>query len=761
MADCQGFGGQSSSSNAGASTSASSSSASRVNGQCRYRGGIYSTTRLKNGMMPALTRFVPDQPVILVSPENAPMVDELASEEPVCENGCCSDSGAASSTGPAYSVPVAGALVENSSQDQNDFDCQLPELMQGLAISSEIDSHGAPVYVALKLAEYRSMTSRANEVRDLEEQNSALRAEMLVQRQDLERSERATGQLSEALQCSICIETFSAPHTLNCGHTFCKECLIQWLAVGKMCPTCRAPVTQRPSVSYAIQEIVNCIVADRAENPPSSSAVTASGDIADAHADPWVHIFGRQHNNNDNSVNARHERLWRQIEARFSGDNIRCSVCGHYMLSNEQCMYCTTLSRRAERMRQMEDELQSFRDRLRSSGSRAVRLGTGTSVGIDEPLSRLSVNGEEESVENESASTSTVGSDTSNSSVGSPDAPRQSAPTRHETRASLASRSASPTDSNFALNEIFTMESQPRIPAYRLASRTTNRSNTGSMQSYRQNATRLRRQELSFSSRVSATRAYIAAVVSAEQSSTNMIRNASQGAGRSASAASNSSGAASSSRNPIRIRTVMGQGQEPDHSRNTPLSFYSAGLARRQAPTASASTNNARRASRQYSGSSLQLSSLAPRATASTLNDRGGDRESRRACRRDNSNTSDRGSSSSINNNGSSSLSRLRTSHRNRSSDNLSQPLLNATGSSGATRNQYEPEFIDAIRDRPNLWALPTATSYRDAPSNSRETGRLSSPSSLPSRDADSYGPRAERWNPSENGTTNSYLSYD
>ncbi|KAJ1869920.1 E3 ubiquitin ligase [Coemansia sp. RSA 486] len=605
------------------------------------------------------------------------------------------------------------------------------------------------------------MTSRANEVRDLEEQNSALRAEMLVQRQDLERSERATGQLSEALQCSICIETFSAPHTLNCGHTFCKECLIQWLAVGKMCPTCRAPVTQRPSVSYAIQEIVNCIVADRAENPPSSSAVTASGDIADAHADPWVHIFGRQHNNNDNSVNARHERLWRQIEARFSGDNIRCSVCGHYMLSNEQCMYCTTLSRRAERMRQMEDELQSFRDRLRSSGSRAVRLGTGTSVGIDEPLSRLSVNGEEESVENESASTSTVGSDTSNSSVGSPDAPRQSAPTRHETRASLASRSASPTDSNFALNEIFTMESQPRIPAYRLASRTTNRSNTGSMQSYRQNATRLRRQELSFSSRVSATRAYIAAVVSAEQSSTNMIRNASQGAGRSASAASNSSGAASSSRNPIRIRTVMGQGQEPDHSRNTPLSFYSAGLARRQAPTASASTNNARRASRQYSGSSLQLSSLAPRATASTLNDRGGDRESRRACRRDNSNTSDRGSSSSINNNGSSSLSRLRTSHRNRSSDNLSQPLLNATGSSGATRNQYEPEFIDAIRDRPNLWALPTATSYRDAPSNSRETGRLSSPSSLPSRDADSYGPRAERWNPSENGTTNSYLSYD
>ncbi|KAJ1872566.1 E3 ubiquitin ligase [Coemansia sp. RSA 486] len=715
--------------------------------------------------MPALTRFVPDQPVILVSLENAPMVDELASEEPVCENGCCSDSGAASSTGPAYSVPVAGALVESNSQDQNDLDCLLPELMQRLAISSEGDSHDAPVYVALNLAEYRSMASRTNEARDLEEQNSALRAEMLVQRQDLERSERATGQLSEALQCSICLETFSAPHTLNCGHTFCKECLIQWLAVGKMCPTCRAPVTQRPSVSYAIQEIVNCIVADRAEDPPSSSAVTASGGIADAHADPWVHIFGRQHNNNDDSVNARHERLWRQIEARLSGDIIRCSVCDRYMLSNEQCMFCTAQSRRAERLRQMEDELQAFRDGLRSSESRALRLGAGTSVGIDDPLSRLSVSGEEESVENESASTSTVGSDTSNSSVGSPDAPRQSAPTRHVTRASLASRSASPTDSNFALNEIFTMESQPRIPAYRLASRTTNRSSTGSMQSYRQNATSLRRQELSFSSRVAATRAYIAAVVSAEEASTNMIRNASQGAGRSASAASNSSGAASSSRNPIRIRTVMGQGQESGRSRNTPLSFYSASLARRQAPTASASAstsaNNARSTSRQHSGSSLQLSSLAPRATASTLDDRGSDRESRRACRRDNSNTSDRGSSSSINNNGSSSLSRLRTSNRNRSSDNLSQPLSNATGSFGATRHQYEPGFIDAIRDRPNLWTLPTATSSRDAPSNARETGRLSSLSSLPSRDADSYGPRAERWNPSENGTTNSYLSYD
>jgi len=39
--------------------------------------------------------------------------------------------------------------------------------------------------------------------------------------------------------CCICISIFNNPHKLNCGHTFCKECL--YTVENKLCPLCRKP----------------------------------------------------------------------------------------------------------------------------------------------------------------------------------------------------------------------------------------------------------------------------------------------------------------------------------------------------------------------------------------------------------------------------------------------------------------------------------------------------------------------------------------
>ena len=46
----------------------------------------------------------------------------------------------------------------------------------------------------------------------------------------------------EFLTCQICFETYTHPKSLNCQHTFCKKCLLDYVApnaTALQCPTCR------------------------------------------------------------------------------------------------------------------------------------------------------------------------------------------------------------------------------------------------------------------------------------------------------------------------------------------------------------------------------------------------------------------------------------------------------------------------------------------------------------------------------------------
>ncbi|KAF9116705.1 hypothetical protein BGX27_000087 [Mortierella sp. AM989] len=63
-------------------------------------------------------------------------------------------------------------------------------------------------------------------------------------------------QRDAALQCNICVDYFSSPFTVECGHTFCYTCLYSWLEIHKSCPTCRTKLLRRPTLSFNIREQV-------------------------------------------------------------------------------------------------------------------------------------------------------------------------------------------------------------------------------------------------------------------------------------------------------------------------------------------------------------------------------------------------------------------------------------------------------------------------------------------------------------------------
>lgn len=99
-----------------------------------------------------------------------------------------------------------------------------------------------------------------------------------------------------ALQCGICVDYFSSPFTIECGHTFCFECLHAWLEIHKSCPTCRAKLMRQPTLSFSIREQVVASIArlPEAERKEAMDKVQEGEDYLhekQRHGDPWKNIF--------------------------------------------------------------------------------------------------------------------------------------------------------------------------------------------------------------------------------------------------------------------------------------------------------------------------------------------------------------------------------------------------------------------------------------------------------------------------------------
>ncbi|KAI9505542.1 hypothetical protein BX070DRAFT_250450 [Coemansia spiralis] len=220
---------------------------------------------------------------------------------------CDSDSSSDSIDSDMYGIPD-DTLDELQMQPYEGDSVQEPSLSSfGLAKQPSVEAN-------LQL----ELSYRDQELSKLKDMVDALHAEMLVQKAELEGSDRKASQLEATLQCSICLEPFSQPHSLGCGHTFCMTCLKQWLAQSMHCPTCRAPVNQRPSVAFVIQDVLRCLNIGSESNTSSTTATQRR-----ANQDPWAHLSFTQ-----------------QQSSSANGNYERCRACSRWTLRGGTCPHC-------------------------------------------------------------------------------------------------------------------------------------------------------------------------------------------------------------------------------------------------------------------------------------------------------------------------------------------------------------------------------------------------------------------------------------
>jgi rubrerythrin len=71
------------------------------------------------------------------------------------------------------------------------------------------------------------------------------------------------------ITCEICLELFTNPHILECGHTYCYACIKSWSEKNETngsCPSCRNPLTIRPKLNLGMEQIVHHLV-EQMDNP--------------------------------------------------------------------------------------------------------------------------------------------------------------------------------------------------------------------------------------------------------------------------------------------------------------------------------------------------------------------------------------------------------------------------------------------------------------------------------------------------------------
>ncbi|TRY99097.1 hypothetical protein DNTS_012372 [Danionella cerebrum] len=116
--------------------------------------------------------------------------------------------------------------------------------------------------------------------------------------------------LTEELQCSVCLDVFTDPVSIPCGHSFCQSCLKRFWDVSEncFCPFCKEPFHQRPElkINRALREVIQlfvkkpglntsnvpCDVCDKRKQEALKSCLVCQISFCETHLEPHLRVPG-------------------------------------------------------------------------------------------------------------------------------------------------------------------------------------------------------------------------------------------------------------------------------------------------------------------------------------------------------------------------------------------------------------------------------------------------------------------------------------
>ncbi|KAG7881675.1 hypothetical protein KL937_001298 [Ogataea polymorpha] len=135
----------------------------------------------------------------------------------------------------------------------------------------------------------------------------------------------------EVFTCTICQELMVTPFTVTCGHTFCYECLSDWLKVKHSCPLCRQRVRRVPVFNVPMKQLLESYLEAVAKDHPDQK-------------EPITKMI-RERNKlyeKDNHNDTCFKNLFDNYSEAVldTSDGIpRCSVC-HWEAHGSRCLNC-------------------------------------------------------------------------------------------------------------------------------------------------------------------------------------------------------------------------------------------------------------------------------------------------------------------------------------------------------------------------------------------------------------------------------------
>lgn len=80
---------------------------------------------------------------------------------------------------------------------------------------------------------------------------------------DETRQNEMLSSMQEEFLCVICQELFVKAHSLSCSHSYCEQCITDWMKTNKYCPMCRKTIEGKPvpsiAMDNAITKLVECL----------------------------------------------------------------------------------------------------------------------------------------------------------------------------------------------------------------------------------------------------------------------------------------------------------------------------------------------------------------------------------------------------------------------------------------------------------------------------------------------------------------------